>query len=126
MVINHTKVGVYINKIKMMRPGNNSRKGEHTLNVDWSIEYTKREDETTEYVCILTTMGIIPLKLAIQGFLEIENQNEDLEERYKDLSPLILDKCMNAMVNILNATKNTTVTIKTVPEVYLSCVSGEL
>ena len=126
MKINNTKVGVYINEIKMIRPGNNFGRGEHDLNVDWGIEYTKNEDKITEYICTLAAIGGIHIKLAIHGYLECEDHNEILEESYNDLSPLILDKCMNAMINILNATRNTTVTIKTDSELYLSCVPGEL
>jgi len=33
---------------------------------------------------------------------------------------------MKTMIDILNATKNTSVNIKTVPEVYLTCVYGKL
>jgi len=126
MEINNTKVDVYINEIKMIRPGSKFGKGEHNLNVDWSIEYTQKEDKTTEYICTLKTMGEIPIKYAIRGFLDCENREEDLEKRYNQISPQILDKCMKAMVNILNATKNTKINIKTVPEVYLSCVPGKL
>lgn len=126
MLIDNTKVGVYVNEIKMIRPGTGFGKGEHNLSVDWNIEYSKREDETTEYICTLVAIGGISLKFAIRGFLECKNCTEDLENRYNELSPLILDKCMSTMFNVLNATKNTTVTIKTVPEVYLTCVSGGL
>lgn len=126
MLINNTKVGVYVNEIKMIRPGTSFGKGEHNLSVDWNIEYSKNEDETTEYVCTLAAIGGMSLKFAICGFLKCENYVEDLEKRYNELSPLILDKCMNAMINVLNATKNTTVTIKPVPEVYLNCVPGQL
>lgn len=126
MVINNTKVDVYIDEIKMIRPGSNFGRGEHNLNVDWSIEYTKREDDTTEYICTLAAIGETPLKFAIHGFLNCENHKKDLEERYNELSPQILDRCMKTMINILNATRNTSINIKTVPEVYLSCVYGEL
>lgn len=126
MRINNTNVGIYINEIKMIRTGNNFGKGEHDLSVDWSVEYTKKDDETTDYLCTLAAIRGIPIKFAIHGYLDCEDHKEILEESYNELSPLILDKCMNAMINILNATKNTKVTIKTVPEVYLSCVPGEL
>lgn len=126
MAINNTKVDVYIDEIKMIRPGSNFGKGEHNLNVDWSIDYTIREDEITEYICTLAAIGETPLKFAIHGFLDCENHRKDLEERYHELSPLILDRCMKTMIDILNATKNTSVNIKTVPEVYLTCVYGKL
>ncbi|HTX61788.1 MAG TPA: pilus assembly protein [Methanobacterium sp.] len=126
MEINNTDLGVYINEIKMIRPGSRFEKGEHNLNVDWSIEYTQKEDNTTEYFCTLKTIGEIPIKFAIHGFLDCENHNEDLEKRYNEISPQILDKCMKTMINILNSTKNATITIKTVPEVYLSCVPEKL
>lgn len=126
MRINNTNMGIYINEIKMIRPGNNLRRGEHDLSVDWSVEYTKKEDKTTEYLCTLAAIRGTHIKFAIHGYLECEDHKEILEGSYNELSPLILDKCMNAMINILNATNNTTVTIKRVPEVYLSCVPGEL
>lgn len=125
MPINNTRVDVYINEIKMIRPGSSLGRGEHNLNVDWSIEYTKREDDITEYICTLAAIGETTLKFAIHGFLDCENYKKDLEERYNELTPQILDRCMKTMFNILNATKNTSVTIKNVPEVYLSCISGE-
>ena len=126
MQINNKKVGVYIKEVKMIRPVNNLGRGEHDLSVDWSVEYTKKDDGTTGYICTLAAIRGIPIKFAIHGYLDCEDHKEILEESYNELSPLILDKCMNAMINILNATKNTKVTINTVPEVYLNCVPGEL
>ncbi|MCE5213706.1 MAG: pilus assembly protein [Methanobacterium sp.] len=126
MVINNTNLNVYIGEIKMIRPGIPFGTGVHNLNVDWNIEYTKKEDEIIEYICTITTIGDIPIKFAIHGYLDSENPVKNIEERYNEISPLILDRCTETMINILNSTKTTTVTIKTVPEVYLSCVSGEL
>lgn len=125
MIISNTNLNVCINKIKMMRPGNNPQSCDLNLNVDWSIEYTKTDEGNMEYLCTLDATGKMPIQFAIQGFLECETQIEDLEKRSDELSPLILDKCMNTMINIVNITKNSIITIKTVPEVYLNCVSSE-
>jgi len=59
-----------------------------------------------EHVCTLNAMGDVPIQFAIKGFLQSEAKIEDLEKRSDELSPLILDKCMKIMINILNATKN--------------------
>ncbi len=109
----------------MIRPGNNPRSCDLNLNVDWTIEYNRTDEGNMGYVCTLDAMGEMPLKFAVQGFLECETQIEDLEKRSDELSPLILDKCMNTMVNIVNTTNNSIITINTVPEVYLNCVSSE-
>jgi hypothetical protein len=125
MMISNTNLNVCVNKIKMIRPGTNPKSCDLNLNVDWSIEYSKTEEGNMGYVCTLNAIGEMPLKFAMQGFLECETQIEDLEKRSEELSPLILDKCMNTMINIVNATKNSIITINTVPEVYLNCVSSE-
>ncbi|EKF85606.1 hypothetical protein [Methanobacterium formicicum] len=125
MITSNTNLNVCVNKIKMIRPGNNPRSCDLNLNVDWTIEYNRTDEGDMGYVCTLDAMGEMPLKFAIQGFLECETQIEDLEKRSDELSPLILDKCMNTMVNIVNATNNSIITINTVPEVYLNCVSSE-
>lgn len=125
MIISNTNLDVCVNKIKMIRPSKNPKSCDLSLNVDWSIEYSRTEDGNMGYVCTLKSIGEMPLKFAIQGFLECETQIEDLEKRSDELSPLILDKCMNAMINIVNATRNSIITINKVPEVYLNCVSSE-
>lgn len=125
MMISNTNLNVCVNKIKLIRPGNNPKSCDLNLNVDWSIEYNQTDEGNMGYVCTLNAIGEMPLKFAVKGFLECENQIEDLEKRSDELSPLILDKCMNTMINIVNATKNSTITINTVPEFYLNCVSGE-
>jgi hypothetical protein len=125
MIISNTNVDVCINKIKMIRPGINPKSCDLNLNIDWSIEYTKTDEGNIEYTCTLNAMGEMPIQFAVQGSLDCEDKSEDLEKRSNELSPLILDKCMNTMINIVNVTKNSIVTIKNVPEVYLNCFSGE-
>ena len=125
MITSNTNLNVCVNKIKMIRPGNNPRSCDLNLNVDWTIEYNRTDEGDMGYVCTLDALGEMPLKFAVQGFLECEAKIEDLEKRSDELSPLILDKCMNTMVNIVNATNNSIITINTVPEVYLNCVSSE-
>lgn len=125
MLISNTNVDVCINKIKMIRPGINPKNCDLNLNVDWSIEYSIKDEKNMEYVCTLNALGDMPIKFAIQGYLESESKMEDLEKRSGELSPLILDKCMNTMINILNATKNSVITLNNIPQVYLNCVSSE-
>lgn len=125
MIISNTNVDVCINKIKMIRPGINPKSCDLNLNIDWSIEYTKTDEGNVEYVCTLNAMGEMPIQFAVQGSLDCVDQTEDLEKRSDELSPLILDKCMNTMINIVNITKNSVLTIKNVPEVYLNCFSCE-
>lgn len=125
MITSNTNLNVCVNKIKMIRPGNNPRNCDLNLNVDWTIEYNRTDEGNMGYACTLDAMGEMPLKFAVQGFLECETKIEDLEKRSDELSPLILDKCMNTMLNIVNATNNSIIPINTIPEVYLNCVSSE-
>lgn len=128
MVISNTNVDVCINKIKMVRPRINSRNRDLNLNIDWSIEYTRTEKKNMEHVCTLNAMRDMPIQFAqfaIKGFLQSEAKIEDLEKRSDELSSLILDKCMNTMINILNVTKNSIITLNNIFQVYLNCVSSE-
>ncbi len=125
MIISNTNLNVCVNKIKMIRPGINPKSCDLNLSIDWSIEYNRTEEGNLGYTCTLNATGEMPIKFAVQGFLEGEPQIEDLEKRSEELSPLILDTCMNTMLNTINATKNSIITINTAPEVYLNCVSGE-
>ncbi|NYB52103.1 MAG: pilus assembly protein [Methanobacteriaceae archaeon] len=122
MITSNTNVDISINKIKMIRPNTNPRSCNLNLNVDWSIEYIKSDEGNMEYVCTLKSIGEMPLQFAVQGILECKKQVEDLEKRSHEISPLILEKCMKTMMNLINITKNDVITIKTVPEVYLNCV----
>ena len=79
MIISNTQCDVCINKIKMIRPGMNPKSCDLKLNVDWSIEYSIKNEEILEYVCTLDTMGDVPIQFAIQGHLESQTKIEDLE-----------------------------------------------
>lgn len=125
MIISNTQCDVCIKKIKMIRPGMNPKSCDLKLNVDWSIEYSIKNEEILEYVCTLDTMGDVPIQFAIQGHLESQTKIEDLEKRSDELSTLILDKCMNTMINILNDTKNSQITLNNISPVYLNCVPSE-
>lgn len=125
MIISDTNLDVCINKIKMIRPGINPKNCDLNLNVDWSIEYNITHEKNLGYVCTLNARGDMPIEFAIMGYLKSETKIEDLEKRSGELSPLILDKCMNTMMNILNATKNSPITLNNIPQVYLNCVSSE-
>lgn len=121
MFTSNTNIDISINKIKMIRPGKNPKSCDLSLSVDWSIEYTKNNEGIMEYLCTLSAIGELPIQFAIQGLAECEDPDEDLEKRSRELSPLILDKCMNTMINMVNATKNSVISIKNVPEMYLTC-----
>lgn len=121
MLISNTNVDISINKIKMIRPEKNPKSCDLNLSVDWSIEYTKNNEGIMEYLCTLIAIGELPIQFAIQGLAECEDPDEDLEKHSSELSPLILDKCMNTMINMVNATKHSVVSIKNVPEMYLIC-----
>lgn len=118
-----SNINVYVNKIRMVRPGKNPKNYDLDLNLDWSIDYIKTDKKALEYVCTLSKVDKPPLDFAIQGLIECEDQNKDLEKRSDELSPLILEKSMETMINMLNETKDTKIPIKTIPEVYLTDIS---
>lgn len=111
MEMNKINLSIYVKKIKMIRPEKNLKGCNLDWDTNWSIDYVKTDDKTLEYVCTLYSMGKMSLNFAIQGLIQCEDQNEDLEKRTDELSPLILNKSMETMVNILNETKDTKIQI---------------
>jgi hypothetical protein len=111
MEMDKINLSIYVKKIKMIRPEKNLKGCSLDWDTNWSIDYVKTDEKTLEYVCTLSPMGKMSLNFAIQGLIECEDQNEDLEKRTHELSPLILNKSMETMVNILNETKDTKIQI---------------
>jgi hypothetical protein len=104
----------------MVRPDKNPKNCDLDLNVNWRIDFIKIDEKILKYVCVLTTIDEMPLNFAIQGLIECEDHKVDLEKRSDELSPLILDKGMEAMISMVNATKDISVQIKPIPEAYLA------
>lgn len=115
-----TNINVYVSKIKMVRPEKNPKNCNFDLNLEWSIEFIKTDEETLEYVCKLSSFGKLPLNFAIQGVIECDDKNEDLENIFDEVSDLILDKSVNTMNNLLNETKDMKVPIDTMPNTHLT------
>jgi hypothetical protein len=111
MEMDKINLSIYVKKIKMIRPEKNLKGCSLDWDTNWSIDYVKTDEKTLEYVCTLYSMGKMSLNFAIQGLIQWEDQNEDLEKRTDELSPLILNKSMETMVNILNETKDTKIQI---------------
>jgi hypothetical protein len=111
MEVDKINLSIYVKKIKMIRPEKNLKGCNLDWNTNWSIDYVKTDEKTLEYVCTLSPMGKMSLNFAIQGLIEWEDQNEDLEKRTHELSPLILNKSLETMVGILNETKHTKIQI---------------
>jgi len=111
MKVGKINLSIYVKKIKMIRPEKNLKGCSMDWSTNWSIDYIKTDEKALEYVCTLSPMGKMSLNFAIQGLIECEDQNEDLEKRTDEISPLILNKSMETMVNILNETKDTEIQI---------------
>jgi hypothetical protein len=111
MEIDKINLSIYVKKIKMIRPEKNLKGCSLDWDTNWSIDYVKTDEKTLEYVCTLYSMGKMSLNFAIQGLIQCEDKNEDLEKRTDELSTLILNKSMETMVNILNETKDTKIQI---------------
>ncbi|WP_321423400.1 pilus assembly protein [uncultured Methanobacterium sp.] len=111
MEMNKINLSIYVKKIKMIRPEKNLKGCNLDWDTNWSIDYVKTDEKTLEYVCTLYPVGKMSLNFAIHGLIQCEDQNEDLEKRTDELSPLILNKSMETMVNILNETKDTKIQI---------------
>jgi len=118
-VVSSKDVNVHVNKIKMVRPDKNPKNCDLDLNVNWNIDFVKIDEKTLEYICVLTTIGELPLNFAIQGLIECEDPKVDLEKRSGELSPLILDLGMETLVSMVNATKDISIQIDPIPEAYL-------
>jgi hypothetical protein len=118
-VVSSKDVNVHVNKIKMVRPDENPKNCDLDLNVNWNIDFVKIDEKTLEYICVLTTIGELPLNFAIQGLIKCEDPKVDLEKRSGELSPLILDLGMETLVSMVNATKDISIQIDTVPEAHL-------
>lgn len=116
-------LSIYVKKIKMIRPEKNLRDCSLDWKTNWSIDYVKTDEKTLEYVCTLSPIGKMSLNFAIQGLIECEDQNEDLEKRTDELSPLIINKSMETMVNLLNETKDTKIQINAVPTSHITDIS---
>lgn len=111
MEMNKINLSIYVEKIKMIRPEKNLKDCSLDWDTNWSIDYVKTDGKTLKYVCTLSPVGKMSLNFAIQGLIQCEDQNEDLEKITDELSPLILNKSMETMVNILNETKDTKIQI---------------
>ena len=109
--MNKINLSICVKKIKMIRPEKNLKDCNLDWDTNWSIDYVKTDEKTLEYVCTLYPVGKMSLNFAIHGLIQCEDQNEDLEKRTDELSPLILNKSMETMVNILNETKDTKIQI---------------
>jgi len=119
MSVSNKNVNLQVNKIKMVRPDKNPKSCDLDLNVNWSIDYIKIDEKTLEYVCVLTTIDELPLNFAIQGLIKCTDHKVDLEKRSNELSSLILDKGMETMISMVNATKDISVQINPVAEAHL-------
>ena len=116
----NTNIKISMNKIKMVRPETNPKSCNINLKVKWNIEYKKKKENILEYTCTLDGTGEIPIKLAIKGSVESENETNNLEENFEDLSQHILDNTMNTLIKMVNITRDTDFTINTIPIVQLT------
>jgi hypothetical protein len=55
-----SNINVYVNKIRMVRPGKNPKNYDLDLNLDWSIDYIKTDEKALEYVCTLSKVDKPP------------------------------------------------------------------
>jgi hypothetical protein len=111
MEVGKINLSIYVKKIKMIRPEKNLKGCSIDWSTNWNIDYIKTDEKALEYVCTLSPVGKMSLNFAIQGLIECDDQNEDLEKRTDELSHLILNKSMETMVSILNETKDTKIQI---------------
>jgi len=106
MKIINTNEGISVTKVKMIRPENNPKNCDLDLDVDWAVEYIENDKKPLEYVCTLETLGEFHLKFAVQGHVGLKSM-EHFKKIQDDLSHLIMDKSMTIMVNMLNLTRDT-------------------
>lgn len=92
----------------MVRPKNNPHNCNIKLDIDWNIEYTKKDVNSVEYECTLNTSSKMPIAFAVQGLVEFEELTE-LDENYTNFSQLVLDNSMQSLLNVINATNDTTI-----------------
>lgn len=111
MKIINTNESISVTKVKMIRPGNNPKSCDLDLDVDWTVEYIENDKKPLGYVCTLETLGEFHLKFAVQGHVGLKSM-EHFKRIRDDLSHLIMDKSMTIMVNMLNLTRDTPLSLE--------------
>ena len=120
MQFNNKNLKISITKIKMVRPKNNPHSCNIKLDVNWDIEYSKQDVNTVKYECTLNTTGKMPIAFAVQGFVEFDEIDQRFGKNYNDFSQLLLDNSMNALLNVINATNDTTININNIKSQYIN------
>ena len=91
-----------IEKIGLIRLKNNPRSQELNLNVDWVLEYIHKSPYKLEYIGNIKTFNPFPSNLKIEGNLNLNSPDEFEEEK---VSKVIVDVCLEMLLNMINVTK---------------------
>lgn len=108
------KIKISINKIQIIRPESNSKIFNSDLNTDWSIDYTEVNNKIVKYLCIMNIIDDISLNFAIQGLIECEDHQ--ILNRSSEFTSPVLNKSIEVIMNMLNATKESTIQINPITD----------
>ena len=95
---------ICIEKVAMIRPLENPRNCNLSLEMDWSIDYIHEDQNKIGYNCILKSL-YLDLNLKIEGFLFLESFERFDQET---CSQFILDNTFGVLMKIFSLTGKST------------------
>lgn len=91
---------VYIEKVAMIRPLTNPKNCDLDLEMDWSIDYTKTDQNNIGYNCVLKSI-FLDLNFKIEGILKLEAFEEFREETS---SQIIVNNSFDILMKMFSLT----------------------
>ncbi|WP_407432740.1 pilus assembly protein [Methanobrevibacter sp.] len=95
---------IYIEKVAMIRPLTNPKNCDLDLEMDWSIDYTHKDQNYIGYNCILKSI-FLDLNFKIEGILKLEDFEEFKEETS---SRIILNNSFDMLMKMFSLTVQST------------------
>ena len=106
-------IKITIERLKFERPKENPKNTKLELNLSWSIEYRKIDDNALNYTCKLKT-DEFPITFTVEGTIEFENGITTISD---DISQCILDNMAQILINMINLTRDRDIDLKDFPQV---------
>jgi hypothetical protein len=110
-------IKITIERLKFERPKENPKNMKLELNLSWSIEYKRIDDNSLNYTCKLKTDNEFPISFTVEGTIEFENGITTISD---DISQCILDNMAQILINMVNLTRDRDIDLKDFPQVTVS------
>lgn len=98
--VGESNMEIYIEKVAMIRPLTNPKNCDLDLEMDWSIDYTNKDQNHMEYNCILKSI-FLDLNFKIEGILKLDDSEEFREETS---SQLIVNNSFDILMRMFSLT----------------------